>query len=367
MTIYYFTISALTGMGYALSLKKKENKTIVVYLTAVFLCFTLLASFRYAIGFDYFSYRNIYEIVSEWSFSDVLRFYWYEPLFFMICKLFCMSGCPYQIFLLGINIFLFLSAMNFIYRYSKLPWISVYLYITLQFLAYNMNLIRQSVAVACFLFAYPYLKDRKIVPYTIIIIIGGLFHNSLFLMLPFYFLFLKKNTIKYTVTLIAIAALGYFLFDFTFKLLLPLFPEKYANYLGGYFWSSNRFEYVIPPALYFLLIYLFSSRISDTTKRSIYQNSALYNFLINLFITKHFILERFSIYPFAFSLIAIPDIIYSYKKEKETRGKFLINYNRILILFLFFGAAYFAFAAVKGYHHVYPYISLLNKSRSKPN
>lgn len=367
MTVYYLTISTLTGMGYALSVKKRESKTIVMYLTAVFLCFTLLASFRYAIGFDYFSYRNIYKMISDWSFSDVLRFYWYEPLFFMLCKLFCVTGCSYQIFLLGINIFLFFAAMYFIYHYSKLPWLSVYLYITLQFLAYNMNLIRQSVAVACFLFAYPYLKDRKIVPYSIIIIIGGLFHNSLFLMLPFYFLFLKKNTIKYTLTLITIAVLGYFLFDFTFKLLLPFFPEKYANYLGGYFWNSNGFEYAIPPALYCLFIYLFSGRIGDTTKRSIYLNSALYNFLISLFITKHFIIERFAIYPFAFSLIAIPDIIYSYKKEKETKEKFLTNYHRILILFLFFGVAYFVFAAAKGYHHVYPYISLLNKSISKPN
>lgn len=366
MAVYYFTISVLTVLGYTMSVKKRENKMIVMYLAVVFLCFTFLASFRYAIGFDYFSYRDIYEMISEWSFSDVLRFYWYEPLFFIICKLFCMLGCSYQVFLLGINIFLFFAVMYFIYHHSKISWISIYLYITLQFFAYNMNLIRQSVAVVFFLFAYPYLKEKKFVPYAIMIIIGGLFHNSLFLMLPFYFLFLKKNTVKYTITLIVIAVLGYFLFDVGFKLVLPLFPEKYANYFGGYFWSSTKFEYVLPPAFYCLLIYLFRNRIDDSIKRSIYLNSALYNLLISLFMTKHFILERFSIYPFAISFIVIPDIIYSYKNENENKEKSFFNYNKVLILFLIFGAAYFTFAAVKGYHHVYPYVSLLDKSSSSP-
>ena len=102
---------------------------------------------------------------------------------------------------------------------------------------------------------------------------------------------------------------------------------------------------------------------SGDIQRSLYINSAIYNFIINLFITKHFILERFSVYPFAISLIAIPEIIYSYRRKGK---KQTTSYYCVLILFILYGIAYFLFAAYKGFHNVYPYISLLDKSHSSP-
>lgn len=370
MAVYYFTISALAGLGYVLTEKKKEARTTVFYLASAFLLLTFVTSFRYAIGFDYFSYRNIYEIMSRWTFGDILRVYWYEPFFFLTCKLFCLAGCSYPVFLLGINIFLIFTAMQFIYRYSKIPWVSVYLYITLQFLAYNMNLIRQSIAAAFFLLAYPYLKNRKIVPFTMLMSAGGLFHNSLLFVWPLYFLLAKKYPRKFLAGLIILAVLGYVFFDPLFYLLQPVIPHKYAVYQESYFWNSNAFEYVLPSAVYGILVYLFRNRIAEPMRRRIYLSSALYNFLISLFVTKHFILERFAIYPFVFSLIAIPEIIDSFHNgilnEKEGNGN-KRSYYLVLLLFLLFGAAYFLFAAVKGFHHVYPYVSLLDKSYSVPD
>ncbi len=179
MAVYYFTISILTGLGYILSEKnilfrnnpncnvRNEKKAAALCLAAAFLIFTFLASFRYAIGFDYFSYRDIYTFVSGWSFDDIFLIYPEEPLYYVTCRLFSLAGCPFPLFLLIINIFLMSVSMQFIYRFSRLPWLSAYLYITLQFLAYNMNLIRQSIATAFFMLAYPYLKNRKLLPFTL--------------------------------------------------------------------------------------------------------------------------------------------------------------------------------------------------------
>lgn len=365
MTIYYIIILGLMGLGYVLTEKKREKKRTICYYAVVFLVFTFFASFRYAIGFDYFSYRNLYEITAEWTFGDILSFYWHEPLFFLVCKLFNLFHCPFTGFLVGIHLFLFFVAMRFLYQESKLPWVSVYLYITLQFFAYNMNLIRQSIAVSFFLLAYPYLKNRKILPYSILIGLGGLFHNSLFVIYPFYYLLPKKNTGKFWGCVITLALGVYFLCDPMIQLILPLFPRRYSDYLLTYFWNSNGFEYVMPSLGYGMLIYGFRKRIADSVQRAIYLNSALYSFLITLFITKHFILERFSVYPFVLSLVAVPEIIDSYRGEQKRNGTSV--YHCVLILFLIFGGAYFFFAVVKGYHHVYPYVSLLKRSYSAPN
>ncbi len=361
MAIYYISIMALTGSG-CLFAKKKDNKALVCYLTLSASVLILIASFRYAVGFDYFSYRRIYEKVATQTFEEIIITRRSEPLLYLLCKIFCLMGCSYHTFLFCINTFLLIVAMRFIYQYSKLPWFSVYLYITLQFLAYNMNLVRQSVAVSFFLLAYPYIRERKLIPYTILIIIGGLFHNSLFIMWPLYIFLPIKGSRKLFVGLTIITILGYIAFDPIFAIIQPIILKNYNNYSQSYFWQPSSITYVIPSVVYTVLIYLFRDQI-DPSRRSTYLNSAIYQCIITLFITKHFILERFAIYPFALSLLAIPEIIATYR-EKDRKQK--IGYRQVMLLFLLFGAAYFFFAAVKGYHGVYPYISLLKKSHSIP-
>ena len=92
MAVYYVTISMLTGAGYVLAQKKQGSKTTLCYLAAAFLSLTFLASFRYAIGFDYFSYRDFYQRYSAIPFRDILQSNRMEPLFFVLCRLFSLTG-----------------------------------------------------------------------------------------------------------------------------------------------------------------------------------------------------------------------------------------------------------------------------------
>ncbi|MCI8300965.1 MAG: EpsG family protein [Lachnospiraceae bacterium] len=388
MVIYYVALFVLAAFGILAEQKQKS----ALYLSFSFLLLVFVASFRYAIGFDYFSYLNIYETTSLWSFKDIFQFRFTEPLFFVVCKLCSLAGCSYPVFLVFLNLFLIGVPMWFIRRYSRLPWVSVYLFICLQFLAHDMNLLRQSIAVCFFLLAYPYLKNRKLLPFTLLILAGGLFHNSLFFIFPLYFLLPQKLSRKCLAALLFLTAGIYFFFDPLFLIIYPFLPAKYTKYMGSYYWTPNSFFYLALPTLYCLLIYLFRKRIADPCQRTIYLNCALYNCLINLFITKHFILERFAVYPFIIVLTAIPEIIDScrmqdrnftapqraacsrsadwrnfLRKKKENGGKPILTYHRTLLLFLAYGMVYFIFAAAQGYHYVYPYVSLLDQSFSTPN
>ncbi len=230
-------------------------------------------------------------------------------------------------------------------------------------------------AVSCIRYepdAFPSLKNQKLAFYTLFIFIGGLFHNSLWFVYPLYFILPKKFSRKTIGCLLFFTISVYLCFDPLFSLIRPLLPEKYAIYQQSYFWYSNQWEYAVPPALYLLLICLFQNRIKDPSRRNIYLNSALLYFLISVFITKHFILKRFAAYPFVFSLFAIPDILSSYQKdcncgcELESRTS-ARKYTCVTLLFLLYGGAFFLFAASKGFHNVYPYVSLLDQSRSVPD
>lgn len=366
MAVYYILISVLAGLGYIFTEKKQNAKAAATYLSVAFVCLVFIASFRYAIGFDYFSYRNIYQMTSGMSFSDILLCYRYEPLFYLSCKIFSMHGLPFTFFLTCINCFFIFSALWFIYRYCKIPWMGVYFFITLQFLAYDMNLLRQSTALCFFMFAYPYLKNRKLVPYTLIMLAGGLFHNSLWFVYPLYVLLPVKYSRKTALAVTGAAAAGYLMFDSVFENVVQYLPIKYVSYQYSYYWNASSFSYVILPLVYLVLIYLHRSMISDPMKRCIYLNSAFYHFLISLFITKHFILERFAIYPFVVSLAAIADITSCYQKNAGSDSRQARAFHFVRLQFLVFGAAYFLFAAARGFHNVYPYISLLSKSSAVP-
>ncbi len=381
MSVYYILILALAGAGYLFTEKRKYPSGTVIYLAAAFCSLLFITSFRYAIGFDYFAYRDIYDMTAQLTFRDILNMYWYEPLFHLISRVFSMNGIPYQVFLACISCFLLSAAVWFISHYSKIPWMGVYFYITLQFLAYDMNLLRQSMALCFFMFAYPYLKGRKIVPYTLLILAGGLIHNSLWFVYPLYVLLPLKYTKKTAAAVLGAAVCGYVFFDALFAVIQRFLPLKYASYQNSYYWNASGLAYVVPSFLYLVLIYMHRKRVTDILMRCIYLNSAFYNFLISLFLTKHFILERFAVYPFVISLAAIPDILAGYQEtadeeteDEKTAGRYLTVicekkgrvFPSVRLQFLLFGAVSFLFAAERGFHHVYPYVSLLDKSVSAP-
>lgn len=343
------------------------NSIIIFYLAAACLTFTLISALRFGIGYDYYSYRDIYESVKVQSVSHIMKTHWKECLFYLFCKFCSVLSLSYPIFLGTASLWIHSVAMWFIHRFSKIPWFSVYLYITLQFFAHNMNLLRQSIAVSFFMLAYPYLFKRQPGHYLLFMIIGGLFHNSLFLIIPLYFLLPLRNTVKRMLLCTLLLALAYLFSTPTFSFLSNILLKRFSSYqTSEIYWSGSSFVYTIFPTIYFLLILLFEKCLQPNRKNreeqsdicsDIAVNSSFFTAAISFFITRHFILERFSIYTFVFSLIIIPEIINRYQTNSKQR-------YLVLMSFLLFATLYFIFAAVKGFHHVYPYISLFERAVS---
>ena len=92
MSVYYFAMIILSVMGYIFNARGRQAKNTAVYLVMAFCALVFIVSFRYGIGFDYFSYERIYEMVSAWSCRDILRYYWYEPFYFIKCKIISLAG-----------------------------------------------------------------------------------------------------------------------------------------------------------------------------------------------------------------------------------------------------------------------------------
>lgn len=371
MNIYYILLVLLPLLGLIIQKFYKSQKQTALYLILTGTVLTLVSSLRYGIGSDYFPYRSIYEQTSQLDLYQLFFSCPTEPLYALLQKIVFLLGGNYMIFLTVISIFIHSITMWFIYRFSKLPWLSVYLYISLQFFAHSMNLLRQSISVCFFLLAYPYLKKRKFIPYCCILIIGGFFHKSAFLMIPFYFILCIKNSKHLVVITSLIFTLFYCFSDKVMIFLTTYILPQYNKYLNSIFWKGNSFSYAIFPILYLLFVLFTKNKILFKQKQLIYFHSAFFSCLNALLVTKHFILERTSIYFFILSLIIIPELVTAPKRKKESCKQdslHLPNIKKIgkqygwLLCVLFFSFLYFLFAASKGYHNVYPYYSLYDRA-----
>lgn len=359
MIIYYIAILSIVIAG--IYFGERTNKKTILFFYGLFVAIllTCIASFRYGIGFDYFSYESIYESIQTTSTREYFALNKTEPLFYLFCKILSLCNFSYTGFIFLTSLIFQTIIIFFIIGYSKIPWLSAYLYVTLQFFAYTMNLTRQSIALCFFLFAFHFLKTRKLLPFLTIIIIGSMFHNSLVYMIPLYILLPLQQTVFSYSVLGSMTAFFYLFSEPVLNWIKPFLFPKYREQLSTLFSQPSRIEYLIFPLLYVLLAFTFCKLLYKNSKNAtIYLNSALYTFIISIFITKHFILERFSIYPFSLSLLLIPEIVACAKKKSKQ------YYHIVLFLFLLYGFLYFLFASQKGFHNVYPYYSLFSKSIS---
>lgn len=357
MKVYYIYMIGLTTTGYFIEKKRNSKKMQTFFLIFAGILLLLLSTVRYAIGFDYFSYRSIFNTIREMDLKEVIINYKTEFLFAFLNWLVAFLGGNYTTFLFVVNLFLQGTIIWFIKQYSKLPWLSIYLFLTLQFFAHSMNLLRQSISVAFFLIAFPMLKEKRWISYSILMIIGGFFHNSAFIFLLIGLFLHIKNSWEMMGIIGSLFLLIYFKMDVLFEFLLEHVFVSYSSYFNSVYWRGNSIKYCIVPSIYFILV-LFARKklLKQSKENNLYINSAFLTFLNYLFITKHFILERFAVYFFILSIVIIPEIIDIYRKEEKKRMADFILIGSIVV-----STIYFFFAAYEGFHNVYPFVSWLDK------
>lgn len=321
------------------------------YLLVMGLACWLLASLRYVTGFDYRFYESAFHTIAA---SGLDGAGWSEPGYLLLNLAVSLLCDDYRVFLFVFHLLLTFLVFAWIGRYSKSPWLSVYLFLTLQYFALSMNFLRQALAAAIVLWAYPFLKSRRFLPGCGVVLLAACFHRTALIMLPLCFLLsLPPSRLHYGLAALA-AGTAYFLMDPLIQVAVTLVP-KYQHYLTEKYWQGNSFLYVLLP----LGCFLFSLPLLRRTERAgpdapLLANAMFYSLLIQLFITRHFILERLSIYVAIFSLLALPEAALAPCKRCSSKVR-----TGVLIVGAF---AYFLFAVSQGFHGVYPYHGIWSRA-----
>lgn len=220
----------------------KKQKKVFVTIVALEL-FAILALKAPTLGVDLDNYSAGYEYIANMSFTEMIaslrwfslaKLYWmyaYESGYVVvnwICSHIGLSFHGFFVVYAAVSVFVL---ARFVYKYSKLPWLTFLIFMSLGGYIYFFGIIRQTIAALILLISVDAIKDKKLFRFLVLVFIAFTFHRTALLFLPLYFAAnirfngkaFKWGFILYGVELLGLLAVGRLLIQ-TF---LKLFDKGY--------------------------------------------------------------------------------------------------------------------------------------------
>ena len=182
---------------------KKKSVAFGKIATTALMCiiavnFILLLSLRTtAVGIDTMSYNGRFNYYKSASLSEIINGS-QEIGFSLLMRLVGLLTNSFQWFLFSVAVLSVVPTFYIITKYSKLPFLSVILFIAFENFAFMFSGLRQAVAYSFCLFSYKYIREKNWFPFLICVIVAGFFHKSAYFFLPAYFLAkMRPNVVTY--------------------------------------------------------------------------------------------------------------------------------------------------------------------------
>lgn len=329
----YYIIIFMSTMLFYMEKHFRSRGRIFEKSAIVFLL--VIASLRYKSGRDYLNYYQIF----DWIQNGGERF---EAGFYLLYKTLGELGLSYQFsvslistFTLLIIVIVLIKEIPFQYRY-----VSLFLFLVVWenfFTIVAGSMYRQSIAVAIFILSVQYIIKKRFFAYLLMIFLGSMFHLSMVLLLPIYFI--SRFKLKWFYGFIALLGLFYI-----FPNLLPNMIKVLLNAIGlsemanlNYLSIIHR-EFSIKELLknifyiFVFIQFIYVAKLLRKTsdeKEQIYIKLLLIGFIFKLYISVgfdmfHRILPYF--YPFY-----IPVSYYFLREHPKIKNGYLMS-----LFFIFF-------------------------------
>lgn len=188
MIPYIVMILIIIGCIFAEYGHRNDNyirKCLVIALLPVFI---LIAFKAETIGTDTWNYLRIFNEVKDSDLDGALStFSNFETGYILLNYFLGKIWCDSQVILIVVGLFICISLYKFVMRTARLKCLALFFFVTLGFFQFAMSGIRQTIAISIVLWAYPYIRERKLVYFAIIIGLAMMFHKSAIIFAVAYF------------------------------------------------------------------------------------------------------------------------------------------------------------------------------------
>lgn len=332
MDVYGVLILSNLFVAACLSYKNKKNMKKVYLGISFFLMFFLMAFRSDNIGRDTISYLNLFKNIQS-NLVNLSTDIYYEKGFLLFNIIVANFFSNDQWILIISSFIILFCIFKFIYKESKIPWLSVYLFITLMFFYNSMNIMRQYLAIACILNSFRYIKKDEITKFISWTLIASLFHSTAIVFIVLYPLSKYKITIKKIIFAYLSVTIAFVTLPTIINIVISILP-KYTSYLNNV--DSNKFGSLVGALIWssiflFLLISDYSNIRSRllTKDENLYYWSALVSSLIAILAIKMSVLARVNFY---FSIFSIVSITYVLNKLKDKQIKIILIFIIMIIV-----------------------------------
>lgn len=245
MTIYYCYLSFMLFLG-LVSVGTKGLTTYIKYLASLIII--LFVGFRYEIGVDWLLYRDFFN-----GSTITLAL---EPGYQFISILFSLTGVSYWFFVTCITAMSVLVLNRFFGKMSYYPVFALAFYFALS-PVFNVETIRQILAVSFFYIGLMYFLKGKITQYYIYVLIASTCHISAVLLLFLPFMLREKNLVIQKYLLIPgflLAILGFYPIEIIIEAISLVIHNSYSEKLLSYTTPANLSTVITFSLIFKLLI-----------------------------------------------------------------------------------------------------------------
>ena len=244
-----------------------------------------------------------------------------------------------QFLIFSSTAFVTFSVMRFIYKHSENALISITMYICLGLMTFNLNGMRQAIAMAICLFAYGYAKDKQFIPFALIVLIAVLVHKTAIFFGVVYFISFLKFDFK-SFMIFAIAVILFILFADNLIATFDSIADK--NYSDGEVFEAGGYVTV----LIYALTILFTLVVAG---KSLSSKDFIFVFYITLlgasfYLARYFIIqiyERMSYYFFYATILLLPKAINRIEEtERPILTLIVIGFAMALFCYRLYGSLF---------------------------
>ena len=278
-----------------------------------------------SVGADTYEYQLSFNRDASVSWSRALQnvlgtyrgdFFIKDPGYVLVEKVVSARGGNYRVFLILIAVLFFVSLGFWVYRNSKIPYVSFLLFSTLFYSFFAFTGHRQTIATALVvLIGDKLIRERKLILFLLVTLIGSTIHKSCLCFLPVYFLYPFKNYSRRTYIVALI--IGFILLGFS----TPLWEFvgewlHYEDFLENDIGGTGTFV-----ALYFLVLIIAIVQfphIIDNNPDAYRTFNILW--LGSMMVAMAYVNQSFmrvQQYYTLYLMLLLPDIIRSFKDEQR--------------------------------------------------
>lgn len=227
--------------------------------------------------------------------------------------------------------------------------LTIVLYTTMSTFVMAFSGIRQMLAIGIGVLAYECTRNKKIIPFVLLVLLAMSFHTSAFMLAFMYPLYHAKITKRWLFAVIPTLAVV-FVFNQQIFLMLALVLERYTKYDASIV-QTGAYTMLILFGLFAIFSFLIPKDSALDQETIGLRNFLLFSVALQMFAPLHTIAMRMNYYYIIFIPLLIPKII----EARGDRWKQVAVVGRnIMVVFFLLYFFYNAYVATNNLH-VFPY------------